>query len=1032
MTATVARGAAFFLGLGFALLPTVGPFLALLFFVSVRLQRRRTDLVWAGAALLYGLAPMLAGNAQLAFSGALQVAAGWLIYRVFAEIRAIRLSTLPPPVVGAGLLSGLALVVALNLFRIEAWNLDTAKTLAQAIVWQSSPSLFGHTVLVLGGLIAILASGRSIRLGALALSALGILVSGSREAAIGWVIVAIVTQLVHRNASFRSRLVEIAAIVLMAAVAGGLGPTLGWGQVGFLLQPTNSAADEQNMLQGTEIPTGDWWDRSWVRVAAAPVDIAGDELVGYRVRKQGRESWLRLQQAIEIEPGRTYTVSAWIRSGSDELRPGIQGWGQFRRADTVESFWISGSLAAEAFAAEAHGPGELLGAGIAARDGPWARVFATFRYDGPEPLAWFVGLAPDIRNAPPTVASFAGFQLQEGDLGPYRPGSATRGLGLEEARLPFWQAAVRGIGARPILGWGGTSYSDWFLANWPGRSRLQVVPAHAHNLFLHVAFERGLVGLLGILLVIAILVGRALARADVPLLGVLAAILFANLFDTTLMYGGVFYPLLAVAGWRAGGAFDASRERSTAARQVLARLALASLDAIAAILSFGVAVAAIAVASPVLGLAFEAPGVTSFGAYAILLWPILSWREGLYPGYGLTPQQELKKQVSAATSAGLVFAAALVVFPNAAALPVSVLLLAVVVSYALLPAARASGKRLLRALDVWGRPLVVLGAGATGRRITRALIRTPNDGLEPIALFDDDPTLRGSDVHGVPVEGLLADAERFATRHGVRHAIVAIPSLDPARLRDLLDTQGRQFRIVQYIPSFDGLPADDVVASNLDGMLAIEVRNNLASLRNRAIKRTMDLVGSAVGLLTLAPVLAAIAIWIRLDSRGPILYRSDRVGQGGRSFSCLKFRTMQVGADARLPEMMASDDAVRDEYERFHKLSNDPRVTRAGRILRTFSLDELPQLLNVFAGEMSLVGPRPYLTGEMGLMDDLDDVILQAKPGMTGHWQVSERNEVGFHERVEMEAHYVRNWSIWWDVVILARTFPAVLEKRGK
>ena len=129
---------------------------------------------------------------------------------------------------------------------------------------------------------------------------------------------------------------------------------------------------------------------------------------------------------------------------------------------------------------------------------------------------------------------------------------------------------------------------------------------------------------------------------------------------------------------------------------------------------------------------------------------------------------------------------------------------------------------------------------------------------------------------------------------------------------------------------------------------------------------------------------------------------------------------------------MAEDSLAREEYEQFHKLENDPRITRAGRFLRKYSMDELPQLLNVVRGQMSLVGPRPYLTRELSKMLSHADIILQAKPGMTGYWQVSERNDVTFQDRLEMEAHYVRNWSIWWDIVILVRTLPAVVQKRGR
>jgi lipopolysaccharide/colanic/teichoic acid biosynthesis glycosyltransferase len=177
--------------------------------------------------------------------------------------------------------------------------------------------------------------------------------------------------------------------------------------------------------------------------------------------------------------------------------------------------------------------------------------------------------------------------------------------------------------------------------------------------------------------------------------------------------------------------------------------------------------------------------------------------------------------------------------------------------------------------------------------------------------------------------------------------------------------------------------------------------------------------------------LAALYLWIRLDSQGPAFYQSERLGQDGKIFLCLKFRSMFVDADERLRDMLAADPARRLEYETYHKLDDDPRITRAGSVMRKYSLDELPQLYNVLAGEMSLVGPRPYLVGELKDMNGYDEAILEAKPGMTGYWQVSGRNEVTFDERLEMEAHYVRNWSIWWDIIILTQTVMVVLSRRG-
>jgi len=287
-------------------------------------------------------------------------------------------------------------------------------------------------------------------------------------------------------------------------------------------------------------------------------------------------------------------------------------------------------------------------------------------------------------------------------------------------------------------------------------------------------------------------------------------------------------------------------------------------------------------------------------------------------------------------------------------------------------------------------------------------------------------------VLGLRVRGTLDDAPNFAERHGVQHAIVAIPSLAWSRLDHLISGHGRVLRRVQFVPRLGNLPSEDVVPTDLDGMLALEVRNGLYAPVNRFAKRTTDLILTWVGGVLFSPLILLLWILVRLDSPGGGFHWSERVGQRGAPFSCLKFRTMYHDAEERLNELLAGDAELREQYDRWHKLENDPRVTRLGALLRRTSLDELPQLWNVLAGQMSLVGPRPYLRRELADMGRFAEIIFQAKPGITGHWQVSARSKVTFDDRLEMEAHYVRNWSIWWDVILLMRTPLAVLRNEGE
>jgi len=183
--------------------------------------------------------------------------------------------------------------------------------------------------------------------------------------------------------------------------------------------------------------------------------------------------------------------------------------------------------------------------------------------------------------------------------------------------------------------------------------------------------------------------------------------------------------------------------------------------------------------------------------------------------------------------------------------------------------------------------------------------------------------------------------------------------------------------------------------------------------------------------LILLPFMAVIALLIVLDSPGPVIYAQERMGRKGKLFPCYKFRTMQVGAEAVLKVMLETNPAANEEYQLYHKLSNDPRITRVGRFLRKFSLDELPQMWNIVTGDLSLVGPRAYMPSECTDMGDYASLILRISPGLTGWWQVMGRHSTTFDERLHLDEYYLSNWSLWMDVFILIKTLWILLSGRG-
>ncbi|MFQ5570588.1 MAG: sugar transferase [Rhodothermales bacterium] len=195
-------------------------------------------------------------------------------------------------------------------------------------------------------------------------------------------------------------------------------------------------------------------------------------------------------------------------------------------------------------------------------------------------------------------------------------------------------------------------------------------------------------------------------------------------------------------------------------------------------------------------------------------------------------------------------------------------------------------------------------------------------------------------------------------------------------------------------------------------------------------KRVLDFTGAFISIMLFFPLGLLIALLIKLDSRGPVLFIQERMGQHGQGFKMLKFRTMYVDAEERLSELLHANPRLWREYETYHKLQHDPRVTWVGRLLRKYSLDEFPQFWNVLKGEMSLVGPRPYLPRERQKMDGAERIILKVPPGLTGFWQVHARNGVCFQDRLEMDIRYIQIRSMWLDILLMCRTFVVIL--RGK
>ena len=417
--------------------------------------------------------------------------------------------------------------------------------------------------------------------------------------------------------------------------------------------------------------------------------------------------------------------------------------------------------------------------------------------------------------------------------------------------------------------------------------------------------------------------------------------------------------------------------------------------------------------------------------YFLLPWLLAFVEAGLYSGRVLF-WEEARRTLRACTLAAVF--ATLVSFATHSGTRLSRIVLALtwILTLFVVPVVRYQAKRVLARLGLWRRRVLILGAGETGLDVRARIAKHPALGYTPVAFVDDDAARLGPSRAGLPVVGPLSDVPRFAQEFEASEVLIAMPRVSRERLLSVLASCEGCVSSIRLVPDLFGFATLGVETEDLDGLLLLHMRWNLAQPWNLAIKRVFDLGVSALMFVVLLPLLLLIAIAIKLDSPGPVLFRQERVGRRWSRFACLKFRTMHTDNAERLTRHLAANPVARAEWNEFAKLrSSDPRITRVGRRLRRASLDELPQLFNVFRGEMSLVGPRPYLPREIERMDVFGDTVVKAPPGISGLWQVSGRNNVPFPQRLRLDEYYVRNWSLWLDVIVLIKTLGVVARGEG-
>ena len=403
----------------------------------------------------------------------------------------------------------------------------------------------------------------------------------------------------------------------------------------------------------------------------------------------------------------------------------------------------------------------------------------------------------------------------------------------------------------------------------------------------------------------------------------------------------------------------------------------------------------------------------------------------LYPAIGLGAVEEFRRLTINTTFVFLIIVAVAYMGQIPAVYSRLIFFLYWLLALVLVPLGRAVTRIIFTRLKLWGEPVAVIGPPAQAGEIADNLRHYPKVGLSP-AMVCKHGTCRaviGREALTLPDHG-MTDACRQCPVSLARMALVVYSDYNQLEaVREKYRDMYERLILVNHLDN--GLGLSGVSVREFGGLTGLEIRQNLLDHWSQTEKRIIDLISSGVGLLLLSPLFLIIAALTCLDSPRRIFYRQMRVGKGGKIFQMLKFRTMHHNADAVLQSYLERDPGIQAEWDQYQKLCKDPRITRVGGFLRRFSIDELPQLWNVFTGDMSLVGPRPIMLNQQEMYGQLFEHYMRVTPGITGLWQISGRNKTTFARRAEFDRHYVMNWSIWLDLYILVRTVWVVIRRDG-
>ena len=404
--------------------------------------------------------------------------------------------------------------------------------------------------------------------------------------------------------------------------------------------------------------------------------------------------------------------------------------------------------------------------------------------------------------------------------------------------------------------------------------------------------------------------------------------------------------------------------------------------------------------------------------------------EGLYiPRRGRTFLDEIYTLTNGTTTAILLIMA-FTFFIRPLVYSRAVYVYAALLIVVLLASARAierAARPQLRRRGIGVDRVLIVGAGEVGRALMRAMVAQPDLAYQIVGFVDDDKERGSTDIGRFKALGGTENLSALLKEFAVDEVIVTLPWTAREKIISIMEMTRQMGIPAKVVPDLFQLSLSRVAIDGIGGVPLLRVREPSFGSWNSLLKRAVDLLGAVILSVIAAPFVPLIALAIRMDSSGPIIFSQKRIGRGGRLFTTYKFRSMRDGAECELPKLDDRNEAVGPIF----KMKRDPRRTRVGTFLRRMSLDELPQLLNVLRGEMSLVGPRPPLLSEVERYQEWHKRRMEVPPGMTGLWQVSGRSELTFDEMCMLDIYYIENWSPWLDFWIMLKTVPSVLLARG-